>query len=428
MGIRTIDILKLMIRLGERPFSAEQPMNKEVVELICEELYFEPIWEKATFEEDVGPVERPEDMSHFPRRPLVVTIMGHVDHGKTTLLDKLRNANVAEHEQGGITQHVSVFQTKMKESQEVVTFMDTPGHAAFAAIRERGTKMTDIALLVIACDDGIQDQTEEALAYLKEQKTPFIVVLTKIEKRGNVADAIYMELLRKEVSLEKYGGDVPSVEISAMTGKNMDLLEDAILMMAESLDCRADPKSSQTEASVVESSVDRQSGQSSTVIVEWGTLKVGQNFVVGTTYGRVKSLRSTDEKEILEEAPPSMPVLLFGMKELPSPGDRVITVDTEKTARKISENRAFVLSRQRTSETEERKESVFVRKTGGKVTEEEKKSLNIILKVDVEGSLEAMTGLIDAIPQDEVDILYVKKGVGEVTLADVELGKQLFFL
>jgi translation initiation factor IF-2 len=279
MGIRTIDILKLMIRLGERPWSAEQPINKDLVELICDELYFDPVWEKTTSDVDVLPVVRPKDRSGLVRRPLVVTIMGHVDHGKTTLLDTLRGTNVAAGEAGGITQRVSIFQAKV--SDQVVTFMDTPGHAAFASIRERGTNVTDVACLVIAADDGLQDQTREAIEYIKKRKVPFFVVITKMDKNGADAEAVYMELLKHDIQLEKYGGEVVSVEVSAKTGKGMKELEDAILMQQEALEPSADKDSKQAEAVVIESEVNRYTGVTCVTLVQWGTLRIGDPFVAG---------------------------------------------------------------------------------------------------------------------------------------------------
>ncbi len=279
MGIRTIDILKLMIRLGERPWSAEQPINKDLVELICDELYFDPVWEKTTSDVDVLPVVRPKDKSGLVRRPLVVTIMGHVDHGKTTLLDTLRGTNVAAGEAGGITQRVSIFQAKV--SDQVVTFMDTPGHAAFASIRERGTNVTDVACLVIAADDGLQDQTREAIEYIKKRKVPYFVVITKMDKNGADAEAVYMELLKHDIQLEKYGGEVVSVEVSAKTGKGMKELEDAILMQQEALEPSADKDSKQAEAVVIESEVNRYTGVTCVTLVQWGTLRIGDPFVAG---------------------------------------------------------------------------------------------------------------------------------------------------
>jgi translation initiation factor IF-2 len=180
MGVRTLDILKLMLRLGERPWSSEEPINKDVAELICNELYFEAVWERPASDVNVEPLVRPADRSKLPRRPLVVTVMGHVDHGKTTLLDTLRGTNVAAGEAGGITQRVSIFQARLKSSGQVVTFMDTPGHAAFASIRERGTNVTDLACLVVAADDGPQEQTIEAIEYIKKRKVPCLVVISKV--------------------------------------------------------------------------------------------------------------------------------------------------------------------------------------------------------------------------------------------------------
>ncbi len=283
MGIRTVDILKLMIRLGERPWSAEQPINRDVVELICDELYFEPVWEKTTSDVDVLPMVRPKDMSGLPRRPLIVTIMGHVDHGKTTLLDTLRGTNVAAGEAGGITQRVSIFQTKLKNSGQMITFMDTPGHAAFASIRERGTNVTDVACLVVAADDGPQDQTIEAIEYIQKRKVPFFVVITKIDKNGANAEGVYMELLKHDIQLEKYGGEVVSVEVSAKTGAGMADLEETILMLQEMVEPRADCDSKQGEAVVIESEVNRYTGVTCMTMVQWGTLRVGDAFVAGTT-------------------------------------------------------------------------------------------------------------------------------------------------
>lgn len=434
MGVRTLDILKLMIRLGERPWSAEQPMKKDVVELICEELYFEPVWEKTTSDVDVLPVGKPKDLSGFPRRPLVVTIMGHVDHGKTTLLDKIRGTDVASGEAGGITQHVSIFQTKLKNSGEMMTFMDTPGHAAFARIRERGTNITDIACLVVAADDGVQDQTREAIDYIKKKNVPYFVVVTKIDKNGADAEAVYMQLLKEEVPLEKYGGTVASVEVSAKTGKGMDVLEDTILMQQELLDPRADVSPTQSEAVVIESEVNRYTGATCTVLVQWGKLRVGDSFVAGTSFGRIKSL-ATPSGRPLKEALPSFPVILGGCKssDPPNPGDMLITVEDEKLARKIAENRAFVadkgLMNAEEDKYEEEEEDEDNEEDGQDGDDEQegapagKKSLNVILKADVEGSVQALKGSLEGLPQDAVKMRFVRAGLGELSVADIELAK-----
>ncbi len=425
MGIRTIDVLKLMIRLGERPWTCEQPINKDLVELICEELYFEPVWQKTTSDVDVMPIKKPADLKAFPRRPLVVTIMGHVDHGKTTLLDTLRGTNVAAGEAGGITQRVSIFQAKLKSSGEIVTFMDTPGHAAFASIRERGTNVTDVACLVVAADDGPQEQTIEAIEYIKKRKVPFFVVITKVDKQGSNPEAVYMELLKHEIQLEKYGGDVASVEVSAKTGQGMNELEDAIMMQQELLDPRADRESKQSEAVVIECETNRFTGVTTTTLVQWGCLRVGDSFVAGKAHGRIKSL-TTPAGQQLKEALPSTPVIVVGCRDdPPSPGDLMITVSDEKLARKISENRIFMASKkngENDAEEEDEDEEEDDDEDGSKRNgERDEKALNIIIKADLEGSLEAIEHAFLALPQKEVKLRFVRTGVGEVSPADVEL-------
>ena len=431
MGIRTLDILKLMIRLGERPWSAEQPINRDVVELICGELYFEPVWEKTTSDVDVERAVRPKDYSSLPRRPLVVTIMGHVDHGKTTLLDALRGTNVAAGEAGGITQKVSIFQSKLKSSGQLVTFMDTPGHAAFAAIRERGTDITDVACLVVAADDGVQDQTLEAIEYLRKSETPFFVAVTKVDKNGADAEAVYMQLLQEDVQLERFGGDVGAVEVSARSGAGLENFEDSVMMMQETVDPRSDFEAAQAEAAVIETSVNRYTGLTVTALVQWGTLRVGDALVAGTAHGRVKSMASP-AGQTFREATPGTPVVITGLSGMPSPGDVAIVVADDRLARKIAENRAFMADKRGTRDGEADGEAAIDGASSANVDGDGEgvlgdqegisgKVLNILIKADVEGTVEALRGSLEGLPQSQVALRFVRCALGEVSAADVEL-------
>lgn len=341
----------------------------------------------------------------LPKRPPVVTILGHVDHGKTTLLDTIRKANVAAGEAGGITQAISAYQVKKRG--ELITFIDTPGHEAFSGMRQRGVSIADIAILVVAADDGIRPQTEEVIAYIKERKLPVIVAINKIDKPEARPDRVKQELAERELLVEEWGGSVIACEISAKQNTGIDKLLDNVAALAEVEDFRAD-RTRDGLAVVLESHLDPQKGAIAIALVKTGTLKVGQDIAVGQAYGRIRRMEDWSEKSI-PTALPSTPVTLFGLNATPNTNDIVQVVSDKVVARtKSREASADAGPTVKRIETEEGTE---IRK------------LSVILKADVQGSIEAIGQILDTIPSDEVSLDIVGSGVGNITESDVKLAE-----
>jgi translation initiation factor IF-2 len=347
-------------------------------------------------------------------RPPVVTIMGHVDHGKTSLLDYIRKANVAAKEHGGITQHIGAYQVELPEGK--ITFLDTPGHAAFTAMRARGAGVTDIAILVVAADDGIMPQTIEAIQHAKNAKVPIIVAVNKIDKPDATPDRVLQQLPQYEVVPEAYGGDTIVVPVSALTGEGVPALLEMILLQAEVLDLKADPRAT-VSGSVIEAKLERGRGPVATLLVQEGTLKVGDAVLVGTTYGRIKAM--TDYRgEKLSEAGPSTPAEILGLSEVPQAGDAIEVVADERTAREIAGGR----------KDDDRSKNIVSKSRGMTLTElrkkldtEELKELNLVIKADVQGSVEAVKGMLEKVKNDEVETRVILSGVGTITESDILL-------
>lgn len=356
-------------------------------------------------EKESGPTK-----AGFRRRPPVVTILGHVDHGKTTLLDTIRKTSIAEKESGGITQHISAYQVKKKG--EIITFVDTPGHEAFSAMRERGVSFADIAILVVAADDGVRPQTEEVINYLKEKKIPMVVAINKIDKPNANIQKVKQELADREIVVEEWGGNVVAAEISAKQNIGIDDLLDMILLVAEVEDLKADYKRLPLGV-VIESRLDPQKGNIATVLVRTGILKEGQDIIAGTVAGRVRRLEDFKGRQ-LKEAGPSTPVTVIGLNAAPNVNDVLQGVIDLKSAKAMRKD--F-----RISETSAKKfESQSIIKS---VESQNINRLNIILKTDVQGSLEAIDQILGTIKSNEVGIEYVKQGVGDITESDVKLAQ-----
>jgi translation initiation factor IF-2 len=296
---------------------------------------------------DLYPREKPSDPTKYPLRPPVVTIMGHVDHGKTTLLDKLRNSSIAAGEAGGITQHIGAFSVITK-SKNNITFLDTPGHAAFSQMRARGANTTDIVVLVVAIDDGIMPQTVEAIKHAQEAEVPIIVAITKCDKHNNNLEQIKIDFVQHGVYLEESGGEVPLVKLSAVTGEGIDELEETILAVSEVLDVRADPKGL-TQATVLESRVDKGLGNTASVLVNYGTLKPGQLLVAGTASGKVRLMFDEHGKQI-KLALPGTPVQITGWKTLPNAGEYALEAKDEDEVKVVVANRERDLDRKKEME------------------------------------------------------------------------------
>jgi translation initiation factor IF-2 len=354
-----------------------------------------------------------EDPASLKPRAPVVTIMGHVDHGKTSLLDALRKTDVAAGEAGGITQHIGAYQV-MLGKDEKITFLDTPGHEAFTAMRARGAKVTDIVVLVVAADDGIMEQTKEAISHAKAAKVPIIVAVNKIDKPGADANRVKTELMTYELVPEEFGGDVIVVPVSAKTGEGLDKLQEAILLQAEVLELKANPERMAAGA-VIEAKIDRGRGVMATLLVQKGTLKVGDIVVAGSTYGKVRALVD-DKGRTIESAGPSLPVEILGLTEAPEAGDEFAVVENEKTARDITEYRA---QRNRTAQNllgVKSVDSLFAASAGTKA-----KELPVIIKSDVQGSAEAIAQSVQKFSGDEVAVRVLHSGVGAITESDVTL-------
>lgn len=334
-------------------------------------------------------------------RPPIVTILGHVDHGKTTLLDTIRKASVAAGEAGGITQHISAYQ--VKKHKQLITFVDTPGHEAFSAMRKRGLSIADIAILVVAADDGVRPQTKEVIEYLKEHKLPVIVAINKIDKPDARPERVKQELAEHGILFEEWGGDVMCTEISAKSNINIDKLLDNILLLAEVEDFRADNKRD-GYAIVLESNLDPQKGPVATALVRTGTLKVGQDVVAGSAFGRIRRIEDFTGKSI-EKADPSVPATIYGFNAPPQVNDIVQVVTGKGIVRALS------------------KESGIKKMTKIQEDDAEKKKLAFILKADVQGSLEAIEQILSSIESDEVTLDLISSGVGAITESDIRIAE-----
>lgn len=389
-------------------------LSKDVIEVLLMDYGVEPI-EKV--EVDVADLdtyfEQEVDEDKLVKRAPTVTIMGHVDHGKTTLLDTLRDASVTQSEAGGITQHIGAYQLEV--DGETITFLDTPGHAAFTTMRARGADVTDIAIIVVAADDGVMPQTVEAINHAKAADVPIIVAVNKVDKPTADPDRVKQELLEYELVPEEWGGDTIFVEISALFNQNIDELLEMILLVAEVAELKADP-TGLAVGSVLEARLDRSKGPVATLLVQNGTLKQGDSIVVGTTYGRIRTMIN-DKGQQIETAGPSTPVEITGLNTTPNAGDQFVVFKDEKTARHIAETRSDeAVEEQRQSVNKVTLENLF-----DSLEEGDLKEVNIIVKGDVQGSVEALVGSLEKIEVDGVRINVVHTGVGAINETDVTL-------
>lgn len=368
-----------------------------------------------TFEEQLADMYSSEtdNEKDLVKRPPVVTVMGHVDHGKTSLLDYIRNTNVISGEAGGITQHIGAYQIKV--DGEPVTFIDTPGHAAFGAMRERGAKLTDVAILVVAADDGVMPQTKEAIRYIREANVPMIVAINKIDLPTANIDKIKEELSNENVLPEEWGGDTIMVPISAKKGINIDKLLEMVLFVAEYQNLQANPNRD-ASGSIIEARLDKGMGTVATVLVQNGTLKVGDNVVAGTATGKIRAM--INEKGVhVKKAPPSTPVAILGLTSVPNAGDQLYVVD-EKMSRNIANERT---SKERTSMI--KSEDLSIDSLMSKIADKNFKDYNIIIKGDVQGSIEALKDSLSVIKNEEVKVRCIHGGVGAINENDIMLAE-----
>ncbi len=391
------------------PVTLTQVLPYDVAKMVCEEFGFEVIPES----EEVVPEEiEQEDEGKLVPRPPVVTVMGHVDHGKTTLLDYIRKTNVAAREAGGITQHIGAYKVKLPEGE--ITFIDTPGHHAFTTMRARGARVTDIVVLVVAADDGVMPQTVEAINHAKAAGVPIIVAINKIDKPDANPDRVKQELAKYGLVPEEWGGDTIMVEISAKTGQNVDELLEMILLQAEMLELKANPEKP-ARGTVLESKLDPKRGPVATLLVQDGTLRVGDAFVAGLHWGKVRAMIN-ELGERLKEAGPSTPVEVLGLSDVPLAGEPFFVVENERKAREISEAR-----KERAKELAAERPRISLEELMKKLAEGESKELRIVLKADVQGSLEAVREAVEKLSTDEVGVKVVHSGVGAITETDVML-------
>ncbi len=416
MAERAVDVIRLLMKQGQM-LKINDVIDADTAELVATEMGHTV---KRVSESDVeeGLFAAPDVAADTVSRPPVVTIMGHVDHGKTSLLDALRHANVAAGEAGGITQHIGAYQVEMNGQK--ITFIDTPGHAAFTAMRARGAKVTDIVVLVVAADDGVMPQTIEAIAHAKAAGVPLIVAINKIDKPDAKPDRVRQELLRYEVQVESMGGDVLEIEVSATKKMNLDKLLEAILLQSEVLELKANPDRA-AEGIVVEAKLDKGRGPVASVLVERGTLKVGDIVVAGSEWGRVRALLD-DHGANIQSAAPSTPVEVLGFQGTPDAGDRVAVVENEARAREITEYRV----RQKRENSQKRiagARGSLEQMMNKLQTSAGRKEFPLVVKTDVQGSLEAIIGALEKVGNEEVSARIIHAGVGGVTESDVSLAE-----
>lgn len=410
MAEKTADVVKSLMKMGVMA-NATQSLDADTAELVVTELGHKSI--RVTDEDLLKDIEDFEDSDDLKElRPPVVTIMGHVDHGKTSILDAFRSSNVVAGESGGITQHIGAYQIGEKDKK--ITFIDTPGHAAFSNMRARGAKTTDIIILVVAADDSLKPQTIESIAHAKAAKVPIIVAINKIDLPNIDPEKVRQDLLTHEIIVEKLSGDVLDVEVSALKKINLDKLKESILLQADLLNLRANPNRT-ARGSIIESKLEKGRGSVATVLVQKGTLKVSDIFVSGAEWGKVKALVD-DKGNNIKEAKPSMPVEVLGFDSNPLAGDDFVVVESEAIARKIAEYRFSKLQKQKNKVIKSNVEEMFEQINQGKAT-----SLPIIIKADVQGSAEAIENSVVKLSTSEVEVTVVHKGVGAITESDVAL-------
>jgi len=411
MSVKGVEVVKAMMKMGDM-VTINQIIDQETAQLVAEEMGFKVVLVKENELETHVLSDRGEAGNKESRAP-VVTVMGHVDHGKTSTLDYIRKAKVADGEAGGITQHIGAYHVDTENG--MITFLDTPGHAAFTSMRARGAKATDIVIIVVAADDGVMPQTVEAVQHAKAAEVPLIIAVNKIDKEGADPDRVKNELSQHDVIPEEWGGDVPFVHISAKTGENVDALLEQILLQSEVLELTAS-KEGMAAGVVIESRLDKGRGPVASVLIQEGTLKKGDIVLCGQEYGRVRAMRDENGKDI-ESAGPAIPVEILGLSGIPAAGDEATVVKDEKKAREVAlyrqgKFRDVKLARQQKAKLE----NMFANMTAGDVSE-----VNVVLKADVQGSIEAITDSLLRLSTEEVKVKIVGTGVGGITETDATL-------
>ncbi|MCY7339953.1 MAG: translation initiation factor IF-2, partial [Sphingomonas bacterium] len=410
MAERGADLVKALFKMGTA-ITLTETIDQDTAELLVTE-FGHTIKRVSESDVEIGIGDDADAPETLQTRPPVVTIMGHVDHGKTSLLDAIRGANVQSGEAGGITQHIGAYQVKAPDGS-LITFLDTPGHEAFSEMRQRGANVTDIVILVVAADDGLKPQTIEAINHTKAAGVPMIVAINKIDKPGATPQKVREELLQHEIIVEDMGGEVQDVEVSALKKTNLDKLLEAIHLQAELLELKANPDRP-AEATVIEARLDKGRGPLATVLVQRGTLKVGDVFVVGATAGKVRALVD-DHGRPVKEAGPSFPVEVLGLASVPSAGDPLTVVENEGRAREVAVYRQGLLDRKRTTATPISLENMFDSKSSTLI------EFPLVIRADVQGSTEAIVSAVNRISTDEIKVRVLQSGVGAITESDVTL-------
>jgi len=411
MAEKASEVIKCFMKMGTM-VTITQSIDGDTAQLISEEMGHKV---KRVSDSDIEDIlVKDTDEGDLESRPPVVTIMGHVDHGKTSLLDALRTTDVVSGEAGGITQHIGAYQITLPSNQKI-TFIDTPGHAAFTEMRSRGANTTDIVILVVAADDGIKDQTVEAIHHAKAAEVPIIVAINKIDKPGSNPDRVRQELMQHEIFLEDLGGDILSVEVSALQKKNLDKLEEAILLQAEMANLQANPNRLAVGA-VVESRLEKGRGPVVTTLIQKGTIEVGNFFVAGSEWGRVRALMN-DRGHSLKTAGPSTPVEIIGFNGLPDAGDIFTVTQEEAKAREIAEYRLHKKKEKQAAFLDKKKMDNLFSQKG------DHKELAILIKGDVQGSVEAISSSLMKLATEEVSVRVLHSGVGDINETDVSLAK-----
>lgn len=414
MAIKVREVIKTLMKMGEL-VTQNQSIDQDTAALVVEEMGHNPILVSDTQAEDNLLEAAEEARGEQTTRPPVVTIMGHVDHGKTSLLDRIRRSKVAAGEAGGITQHIGAYHVETQKG--IITFLDTPGHAAFTAMRSRGAKATDIVVLVVAADDGVMPQTAEAIDHARAAGTPIIVAINKMDKESADPDRVLNELTTKQIVPEQWGGDVPVAMVSAHSGQGIDELLDLILIQSELMELKASGEGA-AQGVVIEARVDKGRGAVTSILVQNGTLNIGDLVLAGSSYGRVRAM-SDENGQPIKSAGPSIPVEILGLPDAPMAGDEVLVVNDEKKAREVADARA---DRERQKRIE-RQSAMRLENIMASMGKKDVPTVNVVLKADVRGTLEALTAALNELSMDEVRVRVISSGVGAITESDVTLAE-----
>lgn len=412
MDVNATEVISTCFSLGVM-VTMNQRLEADTLQLVADEFGYDIQFSDADLEESAEEETPDSEEDLLPRAP-IVTVMGHVDHGKTSLLDHIRKTNVIAGESGGITQHIGAYNVKLENGQRI-TFLDTPGHEAFTAMRARGAQVTDIAIIVIAADDDVMPQTKEAISHAQAAGVPMIIALNKVDKPNANPDKIREQLSAMNILVEEWGGNVQSQEISAKFGNNVDLLLEKVLLQAEMLELKANPKRN-AQGVVIEASLDKGRGYVSTLLIQAGTLKIGDYMLAGKNHGKVKAMLDERGKQ-MTEAGPSKPVIILGLDGAPTAGDKFRVYEDEREAKTIA-NKREQLQREQSIRT---KKHLTLDEIGRRIALGDFKELNIILKGDVDGSVEALSDQLQRLSTEEIQINILHKGVGQITESDILL-------